>query len=302
MNIAEVSLKGCPCIGRGRNSEIYLLEDGRALKLYPAGVAPEVAEAERQKTADAARLGVPTLRVYGLVQAEGRTGLVFDRVTAPSLREVIAKDPSRIEALAQKSAELLKHLHGLSVPTGMFPVMADTYRQRAENLADLLNRDEISFLCRMIEAIPRRQTYLHGDFHRGNLMVRGEDLLLIDMADSSVGNPFYDVLGVYTLGKRMTKVLPEATVKQLIGWDSATVARVWAVFRDAYFADRDQAALEEIEEMLDFFAWLRWLIFLKIVPGLTAEFRRNAVQEAREQFFPQGAKQLARFAGLIGCL
>ena len=86
-----------------------------------------------------------------------------------------------VETLITKAAELLKRLHRIEVPAGTFPDMAEIYRKRVAWLTDYLTQDEIQLLYRMIDSIPKRNTYIHGDYHRGNIMVKGEELILIDM-------------------------------------------------------------------------------------------------------------------------
>lgn len=296
MPMREVSLEGCPCIGRGRNGAVYRLAEGRIVKIYQSG--PEVlaqVQQEQQNAINALRLGVPTARVFDIVSCGGEIGLVLEEIKAPSLRQVIATEPGRLETLALAKARLLRRLHGLEVPDGTFPSMREIYHQRAAGLADLLPQEEIDLLEEMIDSIPEGQGYLHGDFHRGNIMVRGEELLLIDMADSSQGHPFYDILGTYMLGMNLVKLYPEAFVAKLVGWEAKTIERVWALFKRHYFQTEDEGELAELEAMLEAYCPLRWLTFLKIAPNMTEEMRRQSVAEARQSFFPLIRQHIGRF-------
>lgn len=285
-------------IGKGQNAEVYALDGGTVVKLFRAGAEPELAFSEFDKADTALRLGVPTARTYGMVRCGGRLGIVFERVDSPSLRQVAAAEPERLEALAAKGAGLLQKLNRLEVRPGTFPDMAEIYRRRAAALADLLTDGEINLLCRMIDSIPQRNTYLHGDFHRGNLMVRGDELLLIDMADSGMGHPLYDVLGVYMLGMKILHTMPEV-VPKLIGWDASMVRQAWEVFRNTYFGTDDPAETAGIDDMMEAYSWLRWLTFLKLAPGFTEEMRRKEVRAAREQFFPWAERHIVRFSPRI---
>ena len=244
-------------------------------------------------------LGVPTPRVYDIVRSGEQIGLVFESVEAPSLREVVVSQPERMEGLVTKAAALLKRLHRIRVPAGSFPEMAATYRQRVAGLSAYLTGDEIHLLERMIDSIPVRSTYVHGDYHRGNLMVRGDELVLIDMADSSTGHPLYDVLGIYMLGIDLANKFPPQMVKRLIGWEPDTVRKVWEIFSRAYFATRDAKELSEIEEMLAAYTWLRHLTFLNIAPVYTPELRQKIVEGAREHLFPRAAECIGLFAGRL---
>lgn len=297
----EISLTGCPCVGKGKNGAVYRLDRDTIVKLFRMDeeTAWRSAEQEMHNARTAYDLGVPTARSFDVVRCDGHPGIVFELLEAKSLRELVAAEPDRLEALVTKSAELLRTIHRIEVPKGAFPAIADTYRRRAENLDGWLTTEETEALCRVIASIPERCAYVHGDFHRGNLMVRGEDLLLIDMADSSTGHPFYDVLGFYTLGMDIVRMVPPAAVKRIIGWDVAEVQKEWDVFSRCYFRGRSDEERREVDAMLAFYAQMRQLVFLKLVPILTDEMRRQIVADARERFFPMVPGCIERFAPLM---
>ena len=298
--LREISVEGCLCIGRGRNGEVYRLDRDTIVKLYPAdSLGWQTVEQEKKNAKAAFVLGVPTALSYDVVRVGDRIGIVFELVEARSLRDVVKEEPGRMECLVAKSAELLRNMHRIEVPAGTFPEMAEVYRRRASDLTDLLTEGEIELLHRMIASIPARNTYVHGDFHRGNLMVQGDEIVVIDMADSAVGHPLYDVLGVYMLGRNLADTMPPEAVKKVIGWEADTVRRVWEVFVRTYFQTEDPGELEEIEAMMEGYCWLRQMTFLKIVAAFTEDIRRQMVQSARAHFFPKAEVYMNRFANLM---
>ena len=299
-HLREISVAGCPCIGKGKNGGVYRLDGETIVKLYPAdSLGAREVEQEKRNAEAAFALGVPTPRVYDIVRSGEQIGIIFESVEAPSLREVVANQPERTESLIAKAANLLKRLHSIQVPTGSFPDMATTYRQRVAGLSAYLTEDEIHLLERMIDSIPVRHTYVHGDYHRGNLMVQGDELVLIDMADSSTGHPLYDVLGVYMLGIDLVNKFSAQMVKRLIGWEPGTVRKVWEIFRKVYFETRDAQKLAQIDAMLAAYSWLRHLTFLNIAPVYTPELRQKMVEGAREHLFPRAAESIGLFAGIL---
>ena len=48
-----------------------------------------------------------------------------------------------------------------------------------------------------MESITERKTFVHGDCHFKNIMVQGDDLLLIDMDTLSVGHPIFELAAIY---------------------------------------------------------------------------------------------------------
>ena len=51
---------------------------------------------------------------------------------------------------------------------------------------------------KLIEGVEDRKTFVHGDCHFKNIMVQGDDLLLIDMDTLSVGHPIFELAALYT--------------------------------------------------------------------------------------------------------
>ena len=299
--LREISVAGCPCIGKGKNGAVYRLDGETIVKLYPAdSLGAREAAQERQNAKAAFVLGVPTPRSYDIVRCGEEIGILFESVEAPSLRDVVAKEPERTELLVTKAAHLLQRLHRIEVPAGTFPDMAETYRKRVAGLTAYLTEGEIHLLERMIDSIPVRNTYVHGDYHRGNLMVQGDELILIDMADSSTGHPLYDVLSVYMLGIDLVNKFPPQMVKRLVGWEPDTVRRVWEIFRSVYFETWDARNLAQIEAMLDAYCWLRHLTFLNIAPVYTPQLRQKIVAGARAHLFPRAEESIGLFARILG--
>ena len=295
LSLRKISLEDCPCLGKGQNSTVYRLDEERILKLYKPAPHARGAMVQEQRNAQAAcALGVPTPKVYEAVQADGCFGLIFELVQGTSLREAIAKEPERLTQLASKGAQLLRRLHRLPVAPGTFPPMSETYHQRADSLADLLSAAEIGLLHRMIDSIPEGRAFIHGDFHRGNLILREGQLMLIDVADVSLGHPLYDVLGTYMLGMHLVKNYPAALAEKMVGWKTDIISQAWDIFKKNYFQTEDPAELAEIEALMEAYCPLRWLTFLKLAP-MSEEMRRQSVKEAREKFFPLIPAHIERF-------
>ena len=295
--LREISVEGCPCIGRGQNGEVYRLGPDTIVKLFaPGAITPELAEQERQRARDAFLAGVPTAISYEVVRCGDRLGLVFELVEAQSLRELVLTEPWRMDELIHGWAELARSIHSLTPPGKSFPQMAEIYHSRIEALADFFTPAELDLLHRMTDSLPSRDTFLHGDFHQGNIMVCGKEMLLIDMADTAVGHPFFDIMSTYMLTVRLVEKLPPAMSKEIGGWDGATVHQAWKIFRQHYFQGRVDFA--ELEDMARAYSELRYVTFFKIF-SLTDEFRSMEARRLRQEFFPRVEGYMHRFAGLL---
>ena len=92
--VREISVEGCPCIGRGQYGEVYRLDRDTIVKLFaPNAVTAASVERERQKAHAAFLAGVPTAISYDMVRCGQRLGLLFELVEAKSVREIVNADP-----------------------------------------------------------------------------------------------------------------------------------------------------------------------------------------------------------------
>lgn len=277
--LREISVEGCPCIGRGQYGEAYRLDRDTIVKLFaPNAATVDSVKRECQKAQDAFLLGVPTAISYEPVRCGQRLGLIFELVDAKSVREIVAADPSRLEELIPKCAALARNIHSLTPAPGVFPQMAEIYHSRIDALDDLFTQSELDLLHKMTDSIPVRNTFLHGDFHQGNIMVQGDNLLLIDMADAATGNPFYEVMGTYMLGVRLVQKLPPAMSKEIGGWDAPVVYKAWEIFQKHY--------VQENSDIVAAYSELRYLTFWKIF-SLTGDFLSSEVQRIKKDFLPK---------------
>ena len=65
--------------------------------------------------------------------------------------------------------------------------------------SDYFRKDDIRKVYEFINAIPFRNTIIHGDYHPGNIMISDGELILIDMGDVSLDHPVIDLLSTYQL-------------------------------------------------------------------------------------------------------
>lgn len=298
--IKNFSVDGLELLSGGNNSKVYRLGADKIVKLYKSESVGEDAikrEINNARTAFAA--GVPTPRIYEAVKVGEVFGLIFELVDAPSLKNYILQNPSSVQEIAVKEAALLKKIHGIKLETGALPYFEKVYRQRAESMRDLLTDEEVDAAQKVIDSLPLRNTYIHGDFHPANIMLRDGELILVDMVNSSLGHPIYDLMSVYMFGVGFAKNFPALCEKMSGGWSFALIDSSWQTLKKNYFGTEDPHELSELEDMTEFYSLLRWLTYLKRFPFPTEDDRRKCVEILREKFFPSVEENIPRFAEKI---
>jgi len=178
-----------PRLGRGRTAEVFVWGDDRALKLFFdwAPAAWVEAEAARTRAAHAAGLAAPA--VEGVVEVDGRRGIVFERVEGPTLLNRIAAQPWRLAWAARRLAELQAQMH--AVPAPDFPSQREELERKIRSLPDEAATVKERALAALAQ-LPDGDSLCHGDFHPDNVVLTARGPIVIDWAATVRGHPLAD--------------------------------------------------------------------------------------------------------------
>lgn len=178
---------------RGRSSEAFRLEDGKVLKLFFEDYPKEYAEREYKNTKVANETGCTSMKVYEMVNQDGRTGIVMDYIDGISQNDMPTKNPLYLF----KGGKDLARCHQL-VHTKESHELEDVRKY----CADLLEEEPFSFLTdeekekakKYIMSLPEDDTIIHLDFHTGNVLVDSEGkCTVIDWMTALRGNRAIEV-------------------------------------------------------------------------------------------------------------
>jgi hypothetical protein len=108
---AHLTVRPGARIGQGRTAEVFAWDSDRALKLYYAGWSASAAEAEYQMAEAVYKSGAPAPAVDGVMEVDGRHGVIYSRVDGPSLLNHTTARPWTIFRSAHLMAELHARMH-----------------------------------------------------------------------------------------------------------------------------------------------------------------------------------------------
>ena len=177
-------------IGEGHKSEVFLMPDGRILKLFfPhfAYLAPEEAEIAVML----AHAGVHAPRVDESLEVDGRPGLVFGNLkVGTTISDAVRKKPWQIIAAARELAQMHASVHehtSLELPS-----QRERIRQEIEtgNGLDTSMKDSA---LRILDDLPDGNAVCHNDIHMLNVIVHPSDSMIIDWMLATRGNPLADL-------------------------------------------------------------------------------------------------------------
>ena len=190
--VRQLSVEGCDRIGAGACGEVFRLDDETIIKLYYPRVKKEEIEQEKALAKKAFVMGVPTAISYDIVEADGRTGVVYELIKSKTIGELIRGDEGHLEEYVDMYAAVCRQIHGIEAEPGQLPSFKDINRS---DIADVtgITEEERAYLHRFLDLTPDRMNCLHGDLNINNIMVQNGECCLIDMGEFSTGTPMFDL-------------------------------------------------------------------------------------------------------------
>ena len=110
-----------------------------------------------------------------------------------SLKNAFVKYPEQYDELTKRYVDLLKKINSTECFDPSVPSIKDFFIEKVNVLKAYLNEQQYNKCLELIKSVPNRSTFVHGDCHFKNIMVQGDDFLLIDMDTLSVGHPIFEL-------------------------------------------------------------------------------------------------------------
>ncbi len=269
--LKEISVREDNLLGAGANGRVYRLDDERIVKVYNRiSNPPEKIRREQESARRAFVHGVPSAIPFELVTVGDEPGMIYELVDAKTLGSVVHNSPEKLREYAIQMSDLLKKLHCTEIEKDTMPDARLTLRLWADIAANsnYFGKDDMQRVYDLIDSIPLCNTFIHGDFHPGNIMVSDGELILIDMGDASVGHPVIDLLGTYQLMSLTPKKNPNVAMRYL-GMTTEEAVRMWELLIRNYLGTDDDKTIEELEESLKSYSLIRSLggiVFSDVIP------------------------------------
>lgn len=177
-------------LGQGRTAEIYAWGDGQVLKLFRSGFPVEWIHREMQATRVAYEAGLSAPAVGDIVEMDGRTGVVYERVDGISMLQSFAAKPWTFPSAVRRFAEFQARMHNC---TGSeLPSQREWLRNGIQRVVQLTVEVKDQVL-HTLERLPDGNAICHGDYHPDNVIVSSRGPVVIDWMNTTQGNPLADV-------------------------------------------------------------------------------------------------------------
>lgn len=175
-------------LGRGNTAEVFAWGDGLVLKLFYKSHTQDA----RQEYTNALllrSLQLPAAGCHGMIERDGRMGILYDRVDGPSLQTLLFRSQD-VRACAGLLAGVHRQLLCRSLPAGR------SYKDRlrgqilqAEGLSSQRRRRVLALL----DGLPEGDALCHGDLHFDNVLMDGASPKVIDFMTVCRGDKRLDI-------------------------------------------------------------------------------------------------------------
>lgn len=260
--IRQLSVEGLSVIGKGQTASVYRLDADTIVKVFRQGIDFGMVQNEIAKSKVAFMHGIPTAISYDVVKVGECYGVVYELLNARDLADCMKEDPDHLEDYIRMFADLIRQMHDTEVTADQFVSARATTLGALPYLKGLIfNDEEYEKAKAIIENIPERKTFIHGDCHMGNVMLQGKELMFIDLSCAGCGHPIFDLMSMYlTAACHQGELLSSYTKEEAY--------HIWRVFLGAYLQSEDEAFLNKAEEQVAAFSSARFLLGLLRIPDL----------------------------------
>lgn len=255
----QVSIDGCPVIGRGAMGTVYRIDEDTVVKVYDQpGSGLAMIEQEQIRSKQAFLKGIPTAISYDVVKVGDLYGSVFEMVKATTFNDLIIKEPDRTDEILERYAKLLRQMHSVLMEKGEVPDARENYLRYLEELTGILPEDLQKRLQELFLAMPEDLHMIHGDVQMKNIMLDGEEPLLIDMETLSCGNPVFDLQGIYLTYNAFREDEP-ANAQTFLGMSDETADYIGRKSLEDYFESRGETLRPEHLDRIRTVAYVHFL-------------------------------------------
>jgi aminoglycoside phosphotransferase (APT) family kinase protein len=177
-------------IARGRTAEVYAWQQNQILKLFYAWCPPQWVQQEIAVGRVMTTLPIPTPKLIDTTEIDGRPGIIYERVSGPSMLKLATSKPWLLFRMARQLAELHTEIHK-EQGTGL-PSLRASLTTTIQHVEDLPPDLKASVL-HLLEGLPDGTALCHFDFHPDQVLITAKGPVILDWMTARQGHPLADV-------------------------------------------------------------------------------------------------------------
>ena len=274
--LRQLSIEGCEMIGVGGVGTVYRLDGDTIIKVFREGTTMDEVSQEITMSKEAFVMGMPTAISFDVVKVGNQYGLVYELLHAKTLSDCIKQSPERIDEYAHKYADIFRQLHQIQVPEDTcVPNALEHERNQVLHIRRYFPQEGIDLLLQILDTIPAGRSLLHLDLQAKNVMLQGEEMMLIDMGEVGYGHPLLDLAHAYS-----SLVLFVGDYEKTIGISRELGNELWNRGINYYLEGLPEEVVAQRKEQIKAVACIRNFSWL----ALSDSFPEDVINECRALF------------------
>ena len=260
--LRQISVEGLTEIGHGQNGRVYRMDPDTIVKVFRPNIDYGMVQNEITKAKVAFMVGIPTAISFDVVKVGECYGVVYELLNARDLADCMKEDPARRDDYVRMFASVMREMHTMEVSSEQFvSARATTLGALPYTKGRIFTEEEYEKVKAIMENVPERKTFIHGDCHAGNVMLQGDELMFIDLSCAGYGHPIFDLMSMY-----LTAACHQGELFQ--NYTAEEARHIWEVFLSTYLNTEDAQLLAKVEEQVAAFSSARFLLGLLRIPDL----------------------------------
>jgi len=180
-------------IAEGREAEMFAWGEGKILRLMRGSDDFERARMERDMLVlrGAREHGLRVPEVFETAELMGRPGIVMERIDGTDLLTLIGRQPWKVWWVAGIGGRAHARMHQVVAP----PEVESTRDRITRHLTQSpqVPKAVAEAALKALAELPDGDKLSHGDFHPANILMDGDEPVIIDWSNVSRGDPAADV-------------------------------------------------------------------------------------------------------------
>jgi aminoglycoside phosphotransferase (APT) family kinase protein len=215
-------------IARGNTSDVWTWSEATVVKVLRPEIPRDWAVLEYDITRRVAEAGLPVPETDGLVEVDGRPGLVLERIAGPSMWTRMKERPHDVSHHVEELVDLQEQVLEVGPIEGL-PDLGERLHKKIDE-ASQLSQAERSAAHRLLAGLPSGTALCHGDMHPANVLASSRGWVIVDWFDAAIGYPMADLA-------RSALLMPPASALESANrhLDGATVDLL-GLLHDSYLA------------------------------------------------------------------
>lgn len=284
--LRKVDLSTCHLLAQGANGAVYRINNEEIIKVLHRADTESALREELQRSKAAFVLGVPTAISYDIVDCgDGRQGAVYEALNSDTLGHYLHTHQEEMQKCAVSYANLLRIIHSTEGDAAEFGSIKDTYSRLFDAAAEYLTAEELKVCRELLDMIPDRNTLIHADAHTNNILLGADgELMFIDMADTAVGHPLFDYIGI---ALAMIYTQRDERCLGICGLSSSEVNPFIATTLAYRFGLNGQDEIRTFIQHITSVAMLKYAAVIGKSTATITQMRPQLLNVLRQRFFPR---------------